>query len=57
MIPTIGNRMSLVHEYISKLGLGEFGEDALVSNLSGGWKKRVALARALVKNPDHSFFG
>lgn len=47
--------MSLVHEYISKLGLSQFGEDALVSTLSGGWKKRVALARELVKNPDLLF--
>lgn len=47
--------MSLVHEYISKLSLSQFGEDTLVSTLSGGWKKRVALARELVKKPDLLF--
>lgn len=43
------------HEFISRLGLSEFGADALVETLSGGWKKRVALARELVKNPDILF--
>lgn len=43
---------SLAHEYISKMGLTEFGEDAKIDTLSGGWKKRVALARELVKKPD-----
>jgi ATP-binding cassette subfamily F protein uup len=47
--------MSLVHEYISKLGLTQFGEDTPIASLSGGWKKRVALARELVKNPDLLF--
>lgn len=42
-------------EYISRLGLNEFGADALVEKLSGGWKKRVALARELVKDPDILF--
>ncbi|QQR81952.1 MAG: ABC-F family ATP-binding cassette domain-containing protein [Deltaproteobacteria bacterium] len=38
-----------VQEFISKLNLQP---DVLISKLSGGWKKRVALARELVKHPD-----
>jgi len=43
-----------VDELISKLGLGgpEAGADQAVERLSGGWSKRVALARALVGEPD-----
>jgi len=43
-----------VDELIAKLGLGgpEAGADQLVERLSGGWSKRVALARALVGHPD-----
>jgi ATP-binding cassette subfamily F protein uup len=41
-------------ECISKLSLDELegGQEALVDKLSGGWKKRVALARELVREPD-----
>ncbi len=41
-------------ELIWKLGLGKAGihADTQVSVLSGGWKKRVAFARALMMNPD-----
>ncbi len=42
-------------EIMSKLSLGEeFGipPETRVENLSGGWKKRVALARELLKEPD-----
>ncbi len=43
-----------VLELISKLHLSDLGdpEKVPVSNLSGGWKKRVALARELVLEPD-----
>jgi ABC transport system ATP-binding/permease protein len=43
-----------VDELIAKLGLGgpEAGADQAVEKLSGGWSKRVALARALVAGPD-----
>jgi ABC transport system ATP-binding/permease protein len=46
---------SLAREYISRLGLTDFDENAPVAILSGGWKKRVALARELVKKPDLLF--
>jgi ABC transport system ATP-binding/permease protein len=43
-----------VDELIAKLGLGgsEAGADQAVDKLSGGWHKRVALARALVGAPE-----
>lgn len=43
------------YELIARLELVNFGEDFLVSKLSGGWKKRVALARELVSDPDLLF--
>lgn len=41
-------------EIMSKLSLleGEVHADSPIASLSGGWKKRVALARELLKNPD-----
>lgn len=44
--------LMLAYEFLAKLELAQFGEDFLVSELSGGWKKRVALARELVLEPD-----
>jgi len=43
-----------VDELIAKLGLAgaEAGADQSVGRLSGGWRKRVALARALVSAPE-----
>ncbi|MEO8305208.1 MAG: ATP-binding cassette domain-containing protein [Betaproteobacteria bacterium] len=43
---TIGHRIDTV---LSQLGLPP---DALIGSLSGGWKKRVALAQALAAEPD-----
>ncbi len=39
-----------IQEIISKLSLGD--SQIKVKTLSGGWKKRVALARELIKQPD-----
>lgn len=46
--------IALAEEYLSKLSLNQngIGPETLVDTLSGGWKKRVALARELVKKPD-----
>lgn len=43
---------SLVSEQIAKLSLSEFPPDRPVDLLSGGWQKRVALARELIKQPE-----
>jgi len=40
------------YEWISKLELSQFDENSAVSQLSGGWQKRVAMARELVLSPD-----
>ncbi len=42
-------------EILSKLSLQEtanISEETLIQDLSGGWRKRVALARELMRNPD-----
>lgn len=43
---------ALAFEWISRLELDQFPMDKLVSELSGGWKKRVALARELILRPE-----
>ncbi len=42
--------MAKAYEFVAKLGLSDRSDDKVVS-LSGGWKKRVALACELVKEP------
>ncbi len=47
--------ISIVHEYMSRFcldGRNGVGGDSPVAQLSGGWKKRVALARVLVGDHD-----
>ncbi len=50
--PEDWDSQGFAHEYISRFNLLQFGEETPVSQLSGGWKKRVALARELIKKPD-----
>ncbi|MBC7742277.1 MAG: ABC-F family ATP-binding cassette domain-containing protein [Bdellovibrionaceae bacterium] len=46
--------LQLAYELISKLELDQFpdGVEKLISTLSGGWQKKVALARELMKRPN-----
>lgn len=42
---------SKAFELISTMGLSRFDENSEVASLSGGWKKRLALARELMRDP------
>lgn len=46
-----GEEIARAHELLSRFSLAE-GSDSQVDQLSGGWKKRVALARELLRQPD-----
>lgn len=52
--PYSAENMQLMYELISKLELDQFsdGTDKPVCTLSGGWQKKVALARELMRRPN-----
>lgn len=50
--PSDWETIRVAGEWISKLELDSFGPEYPIADLSGGWKKRVALGRELVKGPD-----
>lgn len=49
--PDDWEEISLAHETLSRLALAESAE-APITSLSGGWRKRAALARELMRRPD-----
>lgn len=51
-VSDMGESLPRARMWMAKLELGRFGEDFLVENLSGGWRKRVALARELMREPE-----
>ncbi len=44
-------QLAVAHELISKYDLTRFGEETVVKTLSGGWQRRVALAREVARDP------
>ncbi|MFM6927848.1 MAG: ABC-F family ATP-binding cassette domain-containing protein [Bdellovibrio sp.] len=46
-----GEFIGPAYEWMARLELSQFGDQFLVEDLSGGWRKRVALARELVQSP------
>lgn len=48
--------LAKAYEYLSKLNLIQFGEDFLAEKLSGGWQKKLAIARELMKDPELFIF-
>lgn len=52
--PSSGEAHSLTQEWIAKLNLESQGflAQSKVGNLSGGWQKKIALAKELVKEPE-----
>ena len=57
--PHDGESLAVAHEYLARLSLNgsassgaPIGPETKVGTLSGGWKKRVALAREAARRPD-----
>jgi ATP-binding cassette subfamily F protein uup len=44
--------LGAIYEWLGKMDLLQFDENSLATSLSGGWQKRLALARELIKGPE-----